>query len=112
MKKSWTNSNRLARNHSKVHCYVVDRETADVINILEAERKRLVEAEYMMQRMSFRMRHPYQTPKRVHQGRASRLIKMEIADLVAGKRTPDEALQILVHDEVERSRRDCYLAGY
>ena len=114
MKKSWTNSKRLERNDKPLSFNVREiptQEILDVMDILEDERKRIIKMEYARQRMAFRMRNPYQTPKRVHQGRASRLIKRALYDCVNRNITPDEALQILCHDEVEQARRETYFYG-
>lgn len=107
MKKTWSNSKTKLKKNRKV-ILITDREVIDAINILDAERKRLEEWEYNEQMFAFRMRHPYQAPKRVHSGRASRIIRQEMALLLTGKRTPDLALQILVNDEVDAARRKCY----
>lgn len=107
MKKTWSNSQTKWKKNRK-EILVTDREVIDVINILEAERERLERFEYSEQMFAYRMRHPYQAPKRIHSGRASRIIRQEIALLLTGKRTPDQALQILVNDEVDAARRRCY----
>lgn len=111
MKKTWSNSKTKFKRNKKT-VLITDQKIINTINILEAERERLERFEYSEQMFAYRMRHPYQAPKRIHAGRASRIIRQEIALLLTGKRTPDQALQVLVNEEVEQSRRMAYGNGF